>query len=413
MNQELVRKYAEFVVKVGVNVQPRQTLIIRCPVEQAPIARICAQVGFEAGAKDVVVRYEDEKLTRIRYEQGAEADLTSHKPSALRAWLDYAEDPDGCCLLALRGADPQIFEGLDVEKVNRVALAGRLFMKPWQEYTMKDRIQWCIAALPCPAWAAKVFPELSPEEGVERLWAAIFKVCRVDPDTDPVENWKAHVEKLTRCAKALNEYHLDRLHFTSGNGTDLWIGLAQDAVWEAAQSRAENGAVFIANIPTEEVYTAPHRLRVDGKVYGTKPYVYNGQLIEDFWVEFKEGRVVSHGAAKNDDLLAQLLESDENACRIGEVALVPASSPVNQSGLLFYDTLFDENAACHIAFGDGYPGTVAGGNDMTPEQLLEKGVNASAVHEDVMIGAGDTDITGFTADGREIPIFRQGEWVLQ
>ena len=413
MDQLLIEKYAEFVVRVGVNVQPRQTLIIRCPVEQAFFARLCARVGYEAGAKDVVVRYEDEQMVRIRYELGAEADLTSYKPSALRAWLDYAEDPEGCCLLSIRAADPQIFEGLDVEKLNRVSLAGRLFMKPWQEYTMKDRIQWCIAALPSPAWAAKVFPGLSPEEGVERLWQAIFQVCRVDRDTDPVANWQSHVEKLSRYARRLNELQLDRLHFTSGNGTDLWVGLAEGAVWEAAQSRAENGAVFIANIPTEEVFTAPHRLRVEGKVYGTKPYAYNGQLIEDFWVEFREGRVVAHGAGKNEELLTQLLGSDENACRIGEVALVPASSPVNRSGILFYDTLFDENAACHIAFGDGYPGTVAGGNDMTPDRLLEKGVNASAIHEDVMIGAEDTEITGFTADGQELPVFRGGEWVLQ
>ena len=412
MNQEYLQLYADFIVKVGVNVRPRQNFIIRCPVTMPEFAHACAKAGYEAGAKEVIVRWEDERLARMRLEYGQETDLCALKPYELRSYLDYAEDPDGCCTLAIHAEDPEAFAGLDAGKLNRVNLARRTFMKPWQEYTMNDRVQWCVAAVPAPSWAAKVFPGIPVEEAMEKLWALIFDVCRVSTG-DPVAAWREHVAKTKARRDQLNAWELESVRLQSANGTDLTIGLAEDASWEGASSVAENGAEFIANVPTEEVFCAPHRDKVNGVVYGTKPYAYNGQLIEDFWVEFREGRVVAHGAGKNAELLTQLLESDENACRIGEVALVPASSPVNRSGLLFYDTLFDENAACHIAFGDGYPGTVAGGNDMTHGQLLEKGVNASAIHEDVMIGAGDTDITGFTADGREVPVFRGGEWVLQ
>lgn len=412
MDMKLFQKYADFVVKVGVGVQPRQTLIITCPVDQSQFARACAVAGYEAGAKEVIVRYSDEKLARIQYERGQEEDLKAMKPSQLRMWLDYAEDPDGVCTLRICADDPEIFQGLDAGKLNRVGLAHRLFLKPWREYTMKDKVQWCIAAVPCPAWAGKIFPDLDPQEAVEKLWEVIFRVCRVDQETDPVENWKAHTQKLVGYAQKLNDYDLESVHFTSGNGTDLVVGLAEGAIWEAAQSKTENGADFIPNIPTEEVFTAPHHSKVNGVVYGTKPYVYNGQLIKGFRVVFKDGKVVEHSAQENDQLLGELLTTDETSCRIGEVALVPASSPINQSGLVFYNTLFDENAACHIAFGDGYPGTVRGGNEMSKEELIAKGVNSSAIHEDVMIGAQDTKITGLTKDGRIIPIFEGGEWVL-
>lgn len=412
MDMGLVQKYADFIVKLGVAVQPRQTFIIRCPVEQAFFAHACARAGYACGAKRVIVRWQDEQLARIQYELGAEEDLCEHKPSELRSWLDYAEDPDSCCLLAIHADDPEAFSGLDAGKLNRVAMASRKFMKPWQSYTMNDRVQWCVAAVPSAAWASKIFPDLSVEAAMEKLWEVIFKVCRVNHETDPVENWRVHIERLKGYADKLNEYDLESVHFTSSNGTDLTIGLADDAVWEAAQSVSEKGYLFTANIPTEEVFTAPHRLKVNGVVYGTKPYVYNGQLIKGFRVAFKDGAVVEHSAEENGELLAELLNSDENACRIGEVALVPASSPINQSGLIFFDTLFDENAACHIAFGDGYPGTVKGGNDMTKEELLAKGVNSSAIHEDVMVGALDTDIVGLTRKGETVQIFKNGEWVL-
>ncbi len=411
MNQELLNKYAAFTVQVGVNVQKGQTLIIRCPVEGAYFGRACMEAAYKAGARDVVIRWEDEKAARIRMELGEEEALSETKPYELRSYLDYAESEGGCCLLAIHASDPEIFKGLDTAKINRVSLAKQEAMKSWREYTMKDRVQWCVVAIPTPAWAASVFPGLSEDEAQEKLWSAIFDVCRVTGG-DPVSAWKEHVAKTSACRDKLNELQLESIHMTSANGTDLTVGLAEGHTWEGACSKAENGAVFIANVPTEEVFTAPHRERVNGVVKGTKPYVYNGQLIEGFSVTFKDGVVVDYSAEKNAELLGQLLDSDEGARRIGEIALVPASSPINRSGLLFYNTLFDENAACHIAFGAGYPTTVKGGAAMTTEELLACGVNDSAIHEDVMVGAEDMTITGLTKTGETVTIFENGEWAI-
>ncbi len=411
MNQELLNKYAAFTVQVGVNVQKGQTLIIRCPVEGAYFGRACMEAAYKAGARDVVIRWEDEKAARIRMELGEEEALSETKPYELRSYLDYAESEGGCCLLAIHASDPEIFKGLDTAKINRVSLAKQEAMKSWREYTMKDRVQWCVVAIPTPAWAASVFPGLAEDEAQEKLWSAIFDVCRVTGG-DPVSAWKEHVAKTSACRDKLNELQLESIRMTSANGTDLTVGLAEGHIWEGACSKAENGAVFIANVPTEEVFTAPHRERVNGVVKGTKPYVYNGQLIEGFSVTFKDGVVVEYSAEKNAELLGQLLDSDEGARRIGEIALVPASSPINRSGLLFYNTLFDENAACHIAFGAGYPTTVKGGAAMTTEQLLACGVNDSAIHEDVMVGAEDMTITGLTKTGETVTIFENGEWAI-
>ena len=411
MNKTYLQLYADFVVKVGVNVRPRQNFIIRCPVTMPEFAHACAKAGYEAGAKEVIVRYEDEKLSRIKMELGAEEDLSSPKPYELRSYLDYAEDPDGCCTLAIHAADPEAYAGLDAGKLNRVNLARRNFLKPWQEYTMKDRIQWCVVAVPAPGWAVKVFPDLPVEEAMEKLWQLIFEVCRVTTG-DPVTAWKEHVARTKARRDQLNAWQLDHIHMTSANGTDLTIGLAEDATWEGASSVAENGTEFIANVPTEEVFCAPHRERVNGVVYGTKPYAYNGQLIEGWHVTFRDGKAVEYGAEKNGELWAELLKTDENSDRIGEIALVPASSPINRCGDLFYNTLFDENAACHIAFGAGYPTNIKGGAAMTRAQLLEKGLNDSAIHEDVMIGAPDTHVIGVTRSGETVTIFENGEWAF-
>lgn len=411
MNQTHLQLYADFIVKVGVNVRPRQNFIIRCPVTMPEIGHACAKAGYEAGAKNVVIRYEDERFARIKMEHGSEQDLTDLKPYELRAYLDYAEDPDGCCLLAIHADDPEAFSGLDAGKLNRVNLARRNFMKPWQEYTMNDRVQWCVAAVPTTAWAAKVFPNVAPEQAVETLWQVIFDVCRVSTG-DPVTAWRAHVAKTKARRDQLNAWNLESVHLKSANGTDLTVGLADDATWEGASSISERGVEFIANVPTEEVFCAPHRDKVNGTVYGTKPYVYNGQLIKGWHVTFKDGVVIEHGAEENAAQLAELLSTDENANRIGEIALVPVSSPINKSGVLFFNTLFDENAACHIAFGAGYPTNIRGGSGLNRAQLMEKGLNDSAIHEDVMIGAPDTVITGLCKNGDTVQIFQDGEWAF-
>lgn len=276
---------------------------------------------------------------------------------------------------------------------------------------MNDRVQWSIAALPSVPWAKKIFPELDADAAMEALWKLIFDVCRVTGG-DPVNEWKAHMERLSTLRDKMNALDLESVHFESSNGTDLTVGLADQAVWESAASRSEKGVVFLPNIPTEEVFTAPHKDRVEGVVYGTKPYVFNGQLIKNFRVTFEKGRVVDYHAEQGQVLLGRLLDGDEGSRSIGEVALVPASSPINRSGKLFYSTLFDENAACHIAFGASYPGTTEGGTALTKEDLLARGMNQSRLHEDVMIGAGDSHITGKCRDGRTVELFKDGVWVL-
>lgn len=407
----LLEKYADFVVRVGVNVQPGQTLIINCPLEAAPLARLCVRSAYAAGAKDVQVNWSDHAVSRARMELGTEEALTDFQPWQLRRYLDYAESEGGICVLHLLADDPEVYAGLDAGKVSRVGAASRRYMAPWREYTMNDRVQWSIAAMPSPAWAKKIFPDLPEDEAIEKLWKLIFDVCRVTGG-EPVTAWQAHLDRLEEISRKMNEFDLVSVQFTSSNGTDLTVGLAEGAVWESAGSKNEKGTIFLPNIPTEEVFTAPHKDKVDGIVYGTKPYVFNGQLIEGFHVTFKDGKVVEHGAEKNAELLGQLLDTDEGARHIGEVALVPASSPINRSGALFYNTLFDENAACHIAFGASYPGTTVGGTQLTKEELLARGMNQSALHEDVMVGAEDTQITGLCRDGRTVQLFKDGVWAL-
>jgi len=410
MNETLLRKYAEFAVKIGVNPQPGQTMIICCPVEYASLARMCAQTAYDMGAREAVVFYQDQALSRIRMERTDVEVLEDIKPWTNRRFLDYYESEGGACILHIIADDPEIYKGIDGDKIDRANRAAMAAGKQRQEYTMKDLIQWSIIAVPSPAWAAKVFP--GDPNGVERLWDTIFDVCRVAEDTDTVALWRAHMDKLSACRDQLNAWDLESVRFTSANGTDLTVGLADDAVWDAANGRTPQGYCFIPNIPTEEVFTAPHRERVNGVVYGTKPYVYNGDLIEDFCVTFRDGKVVSHSARVGEELLGKLLDTDEGARHIGEVALVPVSSPINRSGILFYNTLFDENAACHIAFGQGYPGTVKGGVNMDKDALLAHGVNDSLVHEDVMVGAGDMTITGKRRSGEEVLIFKDGDWAF-
>ena len=410
MNKELLKQYAEFAVKVGANPQPCQTLIINAPLEGAEFARMCAEAGYDAGAKEVVVYYKDEKLARLQMQRTAVEVLEDIKPNFTRRYLDYIESEGGACLLHIVAEDPDLYAGIDPEKIARASKARSVASEKYRDYTMKDKIQWSIVAIPSASWANKVFPGDANAE--EKLWNAIFDVCRVKEGGDVVSAWKEHVTKTAARRDRMNELNIDSLHYKSANGTDLVIGLADDAVWEGASSKTPEGYSFIANIPTEEVFTAPHKDRVDGIVHATKPYAYNGNVIEGFWLRFEKGKVVEYHAERNEEVLGKLLDTDEGARHIGEVALVPASSPINRSGLLFFNTLFDENAACHIAFGNGYPGTVKGGTTMTDEELLAHGVNKSLVHEDIMVGAEDMSIIATTKSGETVTIFENGEWAF-
>ena len=410
MNDKLLKQYGEMAVKAGVNIQPGQTLIINAPITATDLVHHCATAAYDAGAKEVVVHWSDEKLSRIKMERTEKDVLCDIKPWIQDSYLQYIRSEGSAAILSITGSDPQLYKGIDVAKVNAAAIARMNALAEYRDYTMASRIQWCVIAVPSEGWAKKVFPGLSGEEAVEKLWQTIFKVSRVEGDA--VENWKQHAKQRAERRDRINDMRLEQLHFVSAKGTDLYVGLADDHLWGGVSEYSEAGVEFIPNMPTEELFTAPHKDRVNGVVYGTKPYVYNGDLIEDFVLTFKDGKVVDFDAKTGKDLLAQLLATDEGACRIGEVALVPASSPINKENVLFFNTLFDENAACHIAFGQGYPGTVKGGEKMTTEQLLEKGVNDSVIHEDVMIGSADMTITGLKPDGETVTLFENGEWVF-
>lgn len=412
MNNGLIKKYAEFAVLVGTNPKPEQTLIITCPVELAYFARMCAEVAYEkANVREVEISYKDEQFDRIKYIYTDVEVLEDIKPNVPRRFLDHLESEGGACFLHILASDPEVFKGLDSDKIDKAVIAREKALKPIRAYTMTDKVQWSIVALPTKEWAVKVFPDLDEDEAVESLWSAIFDVCRVTGG-NPVEEWKEHVSKITASRDKINELDLESVHMTNSRGTDLIVGLADDAIWEGAASKSEKGYEFIANIPTEEVFTAPHKDKTEGIVYATKPYVYNGNLIEDFWVKFQKGKVVEYGAKKGEELLKQLLDTDEGAKHIGEVALVPNSSPINKMGILFFETLFDENAACHIAFGEGYPTTIKNGSKMSKEELAKKGLNDSLVHEDIMVGSHDMKIVGLTKSKQEVLIFEKGEWVI-
>lgn len=409
MDKQLLQKYAEFAVRSAVNLQKGQTLLINCPVEAAFFGRACAEVGYAAGAREVVIHYNDEEYGRIRMEHTTLDVLEDVKPWRLRSLMDYVEGEGGACILHIVARNPEIFKGLDTAKIEKANQANSKAMKPWRELTMNNDVQWSIVAVPNEAWAKKIFAGEGTEAAVEKLWDTIFEVSRVSGG-DPVSAWKKHVDYLLGKANWLNELDLAAVHLKSSNGTDLEVGLADDHIWLAAQEESTEGVSFLANVPTEEVFTAPHCQRTNGTFKSSLPYVYNGNVIEGISITFKEGLAVEYSAEKGDDLLKQMLSSDEGARRIGEVAFVPVSSPIRNTGLLFYNTLFDENAACHIAFGAGYPTTVKGGGAMSREQLMEKGLNDSLIHEDVMVGTPDMEITGITKTGKRVAIFKNGDW---
>ncbi len=410
MNEKLFNEYAKMAVGAGVNIQKGQTLIINAPIHTAEFARLCAKAAYDLGAKDVVVHYSDEKLGRIKIQHTEKDVLCDVKPWVLDSYMQHVKSEGSAAVLTISSNDPEIYKGLDTEKIRDYTVARNKAMKEFREYTMASKIQWCIIAIPSNAWAKKVFPDLLEEEAVEKLWKTIFKVSRVEGDA--IKNWKEYSKNQTAKKQKLNDMNLDKLVFKSSNGTNLEVGVADDYEFGGVSELSEKGIEFIANMPTEELFTAPHKDKVNGIVYGTKPYVYNGNIINDFMLKFKDGEVVEYDAKVGKELLGQVLSIDEGAKRIGEVALVSKQSPINKENVLFYNTLFDENASCHIALGQGYPGTVKGGTNMTAEELAKKGVNNSSIHQDVMIGSCDMNIIGVTKEGKEIQLFLDGEWVL-
>tara|TARA_R110002051_G_scaffold1008_1_gene4913 strand:- start:45589 stop:46824 length:1236 start_codon:yes stop_codon:yes gene_type:complete len=401
-------RLAEVAVRTGVNLAQGQELVITAPIEALPLVRRIVVHAYKAGASLVTPIFSDGEIAKARYEHGADASFDKAP-----AWLFEgmgAAFKSGAARMAITGDDPMLLADADPEKVARVSKATSIAAKPAMGPIVGFEVNWNIVAYPGAGWAAKVFPDLDVEEAQAKLMDAIYDASRIGGD-DPVQNWAEHTLELKRRVKWLNEQKFDALQYT-GPGTDLRLGLAEGHIWKGGASPALNGIICQPNIPTEEVFTCPHAYKVDGTVAATKPLAHQGSVIEDIAVRFEAGRIVEATASKGQDVLRALLQTDDGASRIGEVALVPHSSPISQSGVLFYNTLFDENASCHIALGQCYADTIAGGSEFSPEELQQKGGNQSLIHVDWMMGSDAVDIDGITLTGEVVPVMRGGEWAF-
>lgn len=401
--------YAKLVVEVGVNVQAGEPVLISCPVDGADFVRLLAKHAYERGATEIIMNWRDDTLDRLKYDY-APMEVFETVPQWAYDRLEYYYE-QGVNLISVASRDPMLLQGVDMKKIMAASKANNEKFKPLDKYTMADICSWCVAAIPNAAWAKKVFPELDEAEAIDKLWDSIFEVTRMNEE-NPVAAWEAHIERLSDKAKKLNDYAFDQLHYKSENGTDLVVKLPEGHIWMAAGSTNAKGTYFVPNLPTEEVFTLPHRDGVTGRLHATKPLSYNGNLIEDFWLQFEGGAVVDFHAEKGQEALQSLFEEDERARRLGEVALVPYDSPISNSNILFYNTLFDENASCHFAFGAAYPTTLEGGSDLSDEQLEERGANVSQIHSDFMVGSSDLSIVGTTKEGEEVAVFENGNWAI-
>lgn len=401
-------RLAEIAVKVGLNLQPGQDLFLTAPDAALPLARKIAEEAYKAGAGLVTPIVSDEAITLARFRYGADASF-DRAPGWLYEGVGKAFAAN-TARLAIVGEDPMLLSEADPVRVARANRANSIAYRPALEKIAGFDINWTIVAFPTLAWARRVFSGDPDSVAVDKLADAIFSASRVDGD-DSVPNWRAHNSALAARTRWLDDRRFHALHY-SGPGTDLTIGLADGHAWRGGASTAKNGVTCNPNIPTEEVFTTPHALRVEGRVVSTKPLSYQGTLIEGIAVRFEAGRIVEARATRGEDVLARVLETDEGARRLGEVALVPHSSPISRSGVMFFNTLFDENAASHVAIGQCYSKCFVEGDRLKSEEIAARGGNASLIHIDWMIGSGSIDIDGLDAEGRRTPVMRKGEWAL-
>ena len=409
MNEEILRRYARLIAVTGGGIRPGQSVVIRAALDQPEFVHMLAEECYGAGAAEVAVEWEYQPLTKLANERESVEVLGTVKPWE-EAKLRYRADTLPV-MLYLESSDPDGLAGIDQRKRAEVMRRRWAVTKPISD-EMENRYQWCIAAVPGREWARKVFPGLDSGEAVEKLWEAILS-CSRSLEGDPAENWRAHNAFLSDRCERLNALGLVRLEYKSANGTDFSVGLIPEARFlGGAETNPVNGAVYNPNIPSEEVYVTPRAGDAEGVVYATRPLAYRGQLIENFWIRFENGRASDCGAERNEEALRALIAMDEGSAMLGECALVPYMSPIRESGLMFYSTLFDENAACHLALGRGYTSNIRDYERYTLEELRAMGVNDSMVHEDFMIGSADLDITGITSDGGRVPIFTRGGWAF-
>lgn len=409
MKKELLRKYARLIAEVGAKVNKGEEVWINAELDQPEFVALVAEECYKLGAKKVVVRWTYGPMGKITYKYASVSTL-SKIPNYDIARQKYMVKHLPV-MIHIISDGPNAMAGINQKKAALVRQKTYPKIKAYRD-AMEDKYKWVIAAVPGKEWAKDVFPQMSEEDAVEALWDAILKTTRVNEETDPVENWNKHNEFLFAQRAKLNDLHLRRLKYKSSNGTDFEVGLIEDSLWCGGSDETHDGKLYNPNMPTEEIFISPKAGDCEGTLVATKPLSYMGELIEDFSLTFKGGKVVSVSAKRNQKLLETMVSMDEGAGKLGEVALVPFNSPINETGILFYNTLFDENACCHFAIGAGFPMTIKGAKDLSLDQLREKGINDSMIHVDFMIGSSDLSIIGIKEDGSEVEIFKDGTWAI-
>jgi len=408
MNEKL-QEYARLLVRVGLNVQKGQKVVISCPVECAWFARMCAAEAYEAECREVVMNWHDDAMTRMKYLKAEESVFENVPEWRARFFNDQAKE--GAAYLAISATDPENLKGVDPQRLVKSQQSSGKALKDFDRLQMCGGFPWCIASIPIPSWARKVFPDCGEDEAMEKLWNAIFSAVRIDGDGTCVDKWQQHLDTLRQRLDKMNELNFKSLHYTNSLGTDLTVQLPEGHVWEAGNDVTLSGQPYIANIPTEELFTAPLKTGVNGVVYSSMPLVNDGNIIDGFHFVVKDGKIVEAHAEVGEETLKGAISVDEGASYFGEVALVPYDSPISNQKILFYNTLFDENAACHIAFGEAYP-CLKDGHGLSKEELKERGLNDSITHVDFMIGTPDLSIVGTTHDGEEVPVFVNGNFAI-
>lgn len=407
--EEKLQEYARLVVEIGTNIQKGQKLVISAPVDCAYFVRKCATAAYDAGCAEVIINWTDDYLTREKYLKGSEEIFDTVPEWRVHFYNDYANE--GAARLSIYASDPESMKGVSADRIQRNERAFGTALKEYREKMMSNAFPWCVASIPIPSWAKKVLPDATEEEAMNTLWDMIFKATRIDGKGNAVANWKDHISTLRSRCNQLNEYNFKALHYTNSIGTDLIIELPENHVWLGGSEKTLSGQPFVANIPTEEIFTAPKKDGVNGKVVASLPLVKDGNIIEGIVFEFKNGRIIKATSATNEDILKAAISVDDGASFLGEVALVPYDSPISNMNTLFYNTLFDENASCHLAFGEAYP-CLKDASDLTADEMKERGLNFSITHEDFMVGTKDLSITGITQKGEEIPVFVNGNFAF-
>jgi aminopeptidase len=412
--QENLRKYAEVAMKVGINLQPGQQLILQAikdggvPIQTAPLVREITTVAYQTGATLVDVLWRDDDMNLIRYKHAPRDSFEEFPAWQSEGILQVIEN--GGAMLSISSLDPDLMAGQDPELLDLQEKAKRKHWKPISEHIGKNTMNWIVLSVPIAGWARKVFPDLPDDEQEAALWEILFKICRIYEE-NPIKAWQDHLTNLAKRAEYLNHKAYRGLHYEAP-GTDLRVGLPEGHVWKSAGFTTQSGIPFTANIPTEEIFTLPDRRLTEGYVSSSRPLVFSGNVIDGFKLTFKDGKVVDFSAKQGEKVLANLLKFDEGASMLGELALVPNSSPISQSGLLFYNTLLDENASCHLALGFAYQFSLQGGENLSSDEFLDRGGNKSLIHSDFMIGSDQMNIDGILDDDNPEPIMRNGEWAF-